>query len=187
MIGTKNKVDWKQIKNEYITNPEISYRSLAEKYSVSQSTVWKRAKKEEWTKKREQFEGKSEAETLEMLKKERAKGEVERMRRAGDCTDKLLKKIETAIGKCSSKDALSIQRLTSSLKDIRDMLGYNLTDADKREQEAKIAKIEESLIYNLPNDSEEKDVLGVVIMPEIKPITPPIEDQKDENNMDAAT
>lgn len=122
-----------------------------------------------------------------MLKKERAKSEVERVKIADDCTDKLLKKIQTAIGKCSSKNTLDIQRLTSSLKDIRAMLGYDLTDADKREQEARIAKIEESLTYNLPNDNDEKDVSGVVIMPEIKELTPPSEETEDGSNMDTPT
>ena len=154
---------------------------------MSQSTVWKRAKREDWTKKREEFGCKSEAETLKLIKEEYAKGAAERMRMANNCTDELLKKIKTAISKCSSKDALTIQRLTSSLKDVREMLGYNLTDADKREQEAKIAKIEESLTYNHPNDDDEKDVSGVVIMPEIKELTPPSEDPEDGSNLDTAT
>ena len=46
-------VDWLAIKTEYI-NGGISYRKLAEKYGVSQSTIRKRAATEKWADLREE-------------------------------------------------------------------------------------------------------------------------------------
>ena len=51
-------MSWRKIKAEYIAGG-ISQRALAEKYGISQATVERRAKKEKWTAKRRQAEGKS--------------------------------------------------------------------------------------------------------------------------------
>ena len=42
------KTNWVEIKEEYITT-EISYKKLADKYGLSESTLMQRAAKEKWT------------------------------------------------------------------------------------------------------------------------------------------
>ena len=51
-------MNWRKIKAEYIAGG-ISQRALAEKYGISQATVERRAKKEQWTAKRKAAEGKA--------------------------------------------------------------------------------------------------------------------------------
>ena len=51
-------MNWRKIKAEYIAGG-ISQRAIAEKYGISQATVERRAKKEKWTTKRREAEGKS--------------------------------------------------------------------------------------------------------------------------------
>lgn len=51
-------MNWRRIKAEYVAGG-ISQRALAEKYGISQATVERRAKKEKWTTKRREAEGKS--------------------------------------------------------------------------------------------------------------------------------
>ena len=51
-------MSWRKIKAEYIAGG-ISQRALAEKYGISLATVERRAKKEKWTTKRREAEGKS--------------------------------------------------------------------------------------------------------------------------------
>ena len=68
--------------------------------------------------------------------------------------DKLLKKIEK-IADSDSIDAKGIKNLTSALKDLREIKGIK-SDADTREQEARIKKLEREL------DSE-SDANGVDI------------------------
>ena len=57
-INHETGVSWRKIKAEYIAGG-ISQRALAEKYGISQATVERRAKKEQWTAKRKAAEGKA--------------------------------------------------------------------------------------------------------------------------------
>ena len=55
---------------EYVSNPKLSYRSIAEKYNVSLSVVKKAAKEQEWFKKRKEAKLlESEKEKLSLLRK----------------------------------------------------------------------------------------------------------------------
>jgi len=46
-------VDWVILKNEYITDEKVSFRSLSEKYGISDTAIAERASREEWTKLRQ--------------------------------------------------------------------------------------------------------------------------------------
>lgn len=65
-------VDWEKIKAEYLQGG-TSYRKLAEKYSVSRTTLEQRARKEEWTKQREDVQCKAEAIARRKIVSQRAK------------------------------------------------------------------------------------------------------------------
>jgi hypothetical protein len=126
-------VDWKRIKAEYIAGG-TSYRKLAEKYKVSQSTLRKVAAKEQWTELRNKARTKTDSEIVDSVGAKNAKKAVDII----DVADKLLVKIEEVAEKVSDPD--SIKKLTSAIKDLKDIKGIK-SEADMREQEARINKL----------------------------------------------
>ena len=58
--------DWNKIKTEYITT-DTSYRKLAEKHGVGESTLFTRASKEKWVEQKEQHQSKTVAKTLDAV------------------------------------------------------------------------------------------------------------------------
>ena len=127
-------MDWKKIKAEYIAGG-TSYRKLAEKYDVPRSNIERRAKAEKWSELRRQAEDKATAKMVDTISKNSAK----KADKIVDAADKLLKKIADLAEMVG--DSQSIKQLSSALKDIKDIKGYK-TDADIREQEARIKNLE---------------------------------------------
>jgi transposase-like protein len=126
-------VDWKRIKAEYIAGG-TSYRKLAEKYGVSFSTLRKVAAKEQWTELRNKTRTKTDtkiSETVSDIEADKAVNII-------DVADTLLGKIEEIAAMVSDPD--SIKKLTSAIKDLKDIKGIK-SDADMREQEARIDKL----------------------------------------------
>lgn len=136
---------WKQIKSEYIAGG-TSYRKLAEKYSVSFSTLKEIARKEKWTDLREQAQHKADTKFIDMIGKKQAV----RSAKILDVADKLLDKISTTIDSIDIIDSQSIKHFTSALKDLKDIKGIK-SDLDLKEQEARIAKLQKDA------EKEEKD------------------------------
>ena len=127
--------DWKKIKAEYIAGG-TSYRKLAEKYGVPRSNIERRAKAEKWTKLRGQAEGKAEAKIIESVSKKQAA----RADKIIDVADMLLDKIVATAAMFDAYDTQGLKHLTSALKDLKEIKGFK-SDADMREQEARIAKL----------------------------------------------
>ena len=127
-------MDWKRIKAEYIAGG-TSYRKLAEKYKVSFSTLRKVAAKEQWTDLRNKAGAKTDTKIIESISDKDAKKAVNII----DVADKLLSKIEELAEIVG--DADSIKKLTSAIKDLKDIKGIK-SEADMREQEARIAKLQ---------------------------------------------
>lgn len=86
-------MDWKSIRNEYITDESSSYRKLAKKYGVSLTAITNKAKQENWVEKRRQFKDKTTTKTIEVLSDRSA----DKLTRVMDITDKLLDKLEKAV------------------------------------------------------------------------------------------
>ena len=126
-------MDWKRIKAEYIAGG-TSYRKLAEKYGVSPTTLTKVAGREGWVEARQQADIKKTSKIVDAVSEKEAKKAVDII----DVADKLLEKIETVVEMVSDPD--SIKKLTSAIKDLKDIKGIK-SDADMREQEARIAKL----------------------------------------------
>lgn len=59
----KKRIDWNAIKSEFIGG--ASYGVLAERHHLSKSTVFKKAKKENWEKQRERVANAAETRTIE--------------------------------------------------------------------------------------------------------------------------
>ena len=168
-------MDWNEIRTEYIST-ETSYRKLAEKYNVPVSTIFKRAKKENWVDLKKQNEDNMVAITLDTC----GEMQAERLKRIQTATDNLLSKIEQAIKElnivlntktkktkvieynnierpdkptkeiieeeievvetASIVDRTGLKAIASALKDIKEIQMLK-SDADMREQEARIAKL----------------------------------------------
>ncbi len=112
-------VDWLRIKNDYI-NGLGSYRKLAEQYGVSRSALEKRAKVEEWTKKRDAQCGKVEAKvgqkTVEKISEALSEEAATKVRIRG----KLIKLAENWIdAQCESiEDPGAFRRIVQSCVDL---------------------------------------------------------------------
>lgn len=135
-------MDWKRIKAEYIAG-NTSYRKLAEKHGVSFNTLKDRAVAEQWYKLRQQNHDKTTTEIVEAINDK----DVQRAVDIVDIADKLLKKISDfvdAIPLDLMASSQAMKQLTSSLKDIKEIKGIK-SEADMREQEARIAKLEREI------------------------------------------
>ena len=129
-------MDWNAIRQEYITDESSSYRKLAKKYGVGVTAICKRAQSEKWAEQREQIKNKTITKTIEKISDKRAAQAQRYEDMIGTMTEKLTKAIEAV----DPKDSTSIRRLTASLCDLRELLGIK-SDADSREQEARIANL----------------------------------------------
>lgn len=145
-------MDWKRIKAEYIAGG-ISYRKLAEKYEVSFNTLKTRAKDEQWYKLRQQKEHKTTTKIVESLSDKDAEKAVNII----DVANKLLGKISELMDEVPL-DTQSMKHLTSALKDLKEIKGFK-SDADIREQEARIRNLERQAEADNNNDNEIKVII----------------------------
>ena len=127
---------WKKIEAEYITT-DTSYRKLADKYGVDQATIARRAKKHDWVSKRQHHADKTQAKILTADTQRK----VDRVGRLMTVADKLLKKVEQAVDQEGPMSANAIKNLSDALKNIRETQMIR-SDADIREQEARIKNLE---------------------------------------------
>ena len=128
-------VDWTAIKTEYITT-DTSYRKLAQKYGVNHTNVAKKAKAESWVEQRKQYASKQHAKTLEKISQQ----EANRAAKIHSVADKLLLKIEAMADSSRPMNSKDLRALTAAIKDLKDIQNVR-SDADRREQEARIANL----------------------------------------------
>ena len=126
-------MDWKRIKAEYIAGG-TSYRKLAEKHKVKLSALRSVAEREKWVELKAQTQHKTNTKLTETVSDNEAKKAVDII----NVADTLLEKIEEIAAMVSDPD--SIKKLTSAIKDLKDIKGIK-SDADMREQEARINKL----------------------------------------------
>ena len=128
-------MDWKRIKAEYIAGG-TSYRKLADKYNVPFGTLRRVAKNEGWVELRAQAEHESDMKIIDEVSNKNA----QKVSKVIDVANKLLDKLGETIDSLESIDSQSIKHYTSALKDLKDIKGIK-SDADMREQEARIANL----------------------------------------------
>lgn len=129
-------MDWNAIREEYIADETSSYRKLAQKYGVSLTAVYNRAKAEDWVGQRKQVKDKTITKSIEKISDKQS----ENVKKYGDMVTTMTKKLSAAIEAVDPKDTTAVRRLTASLCDFRELLGIK-SDADSREQEARIANL----------------------------------------------
>ena len=129
--------DWQKIKTEYITT-DTSYRKLAEKHGVGESTLFARASKEKWVEQKEQHQSKTVAKTLDAISKK----QVDRAANLISVSDLLLAKVKSLLESDAEvlSDTQSMKHISGVLKDIKEIQMIK-SDIDLREQEARIANL----------------------------------------------
>lgn len=129
--------DWQKIKTEYITT-DTSYRKLAQKYGVNYRTICVRSKQEGWIEQREQHVNKTTTNILNAIGRQ----QVSRAERLQSVADKLLMRVESLLEGDSELlfDTQGMKHISGVLKDIKEIQMIR-SDADMREQEARIANL----------------------------------------------
>lgn len=130
--------DWQKIKTEYITT-DTSYRKLAEKYGVNYRTICIKSQQEGWREQREQHINKTTTKILDAIGRQ----QVNRAERLQSVADKLLMKVETLLSADEELpiDTQSMKHISGVLKDIKEIQMIR-SEADMREQDARIAKLQ---------------------------------------------
>ena len=129
--------DWQAIKTEYITT-DTSYRKLAQKYDVHHAVIGQRAKAEKWVELRRQHIDKTQTKALNTISNKQA----DRAAKLIGVSDLLLDKIKLLIE--NNPELLiapqNLKHISGVLKDLKDIQMIK-SDADLREQEARIEKL----------------------------------------------
>lgn len=148
--------DWQAIKTEYITT-DTSYRKLAQKYGIDIAVIGRRAKSEEWVKLRQQQINKTQTKTLNAI----ASQQANRAARLQTVADKLLTKVERLVdeGEELLTDTSTMRDIARVLKDIKDIQMIR-SDADLREQEARIDKLRKEAMVEKENKEVKVTILG---------------------------
>ncbi len=129
--------DWNKIKTEYITT-DTSYRELSQKYGVHYTNIAKRAKKEDWQQLRQQQTNTTQTKMIQAVERRK----VDRATKLLDVSDLLLQKVRERV---EALDAIEMgsqefRHLSATIKDIKEIQMIR-SEADMREQEARIAKL----------------------------------------------
>lgn len=148
-------MDWNKIKADYIAGG-TSYRKLAEKYGVSFNTLKTHAVEEQWFKLRQQRDKKATTKILNRLSSK----EAAKANKIVDVADKLLDKISEMLEMdVNAYNTQNIKNLTSALKDLKEIKGFK-SEADMREQEARIAKLQKEAMEEDNGNTEVKVTFG---------------------------
>lgn len=129
--------DWQKIKTEYITT-DTSYRELSQKYGVHYTNIAKRAKKEDWQQLRQQQANTTQTKMIQAVERRK----VDRATKLLDVSDLLLQKVRERVEALDVLESGSqeFRHLSATIKDLKEIQMIR-SDADIREQEARIAKL----------------------------------------------
>ena len=145
---------WQQIKNEYIAG-EATLQDLATKYDVSFSTIQKKSMEEKWGNLRKKKRRRTEEKIVESISNKEAK----RATNIVDVADKLIGKIAEMLDESKPLNTQNVKNLTSALQDLAKIKGFK-SEADMREQEARIAKLQREA--EAANENQEEIIVTIV-------------------------
>lgn len=128
-------MDWKRIRADYIAGG-ISYRKLAEKYGVSFNTLKTRATEEQWYRLRQQKDHRTTTKTIESLSDKESEIDDKYFR----IVDKLLNKAEATVDAVEEWHPTLLKEMATTMKYLKECKGIK-SEADMREQEARIARL----------------------------------------------
>ena len=147
--------DWQAIKTEYITT-DTSYRKLAQKYGIDSAVIGRRAKNEEWVKLRQQHIDKTHTKTMNAI----ANKQADRAAKLIGVSDILLDKVKALLedDEALLADTSIMKDVSVILKNLKDIQMIR-SDADRREQEARIDKLRKEA----KEDSNNKEPIKVIM------------------------
>ena len=148
--------DWQKIKTEYITT-DTSYRKLAQKHGVSYNAIGNRSRQENWQELRDQHLTKTMTKTMNAI----ASQQASRASRLQTVADKLLTKVERLIEDDEELlvDTSTMRDISRILKDLKDIQMIR-SDADMREQEARIKKLQKEAMVEKENNEVKVTIQG---------------------------
>lgn len=147
-------MDWNKIKAEYISGG-TSYRKLCSKYGVSRTTLQRKAKDENWLGLRSQAEAKAESKIVNAVSDKSAKIDDKYFR----LVDKLLDKAEEVIENTPVWQVTTLKEMANAMKYLKECKGVR-SEADAREQEARIAKLQRETEKEDNTETEIKVTFG---------------------------
>lgn len=127
--------DWNAIRNEYVTG-SASQRELARKYNVSQASINRRSRADNWDESRDSFRAKVNQKTEEIV----ARQQVDRLARLlekGDQLERLLSSLMDEAEKTGEFRSSDVKTIASALKDLRDLYKADAGTDDVRYQKAR--------------------------------------------------
>ena len=160
-------MDWKRIRQAYLTEPGATYKALAERFGVPVATLAARVQREGWAKERRRLRADQRADQhrrvafvtdrlLTMMEKAVEELDVQTVKRTKRVkeieynnaqrpdkpTREMIVDDEELVAREAPVDRAGLKQMTSALKDLKEVLRAEL---DVREQEARIAKLEQQL------------------------------------------
>lgn len=126
---------WRKMKTEYITGDKSLHR-IAEEHDIRYDTVRLQAKKEEWKILREKHRADTVQKSVEKIERQKVE-QVEELRNTASA---ILAKANEMIGS-KTISPQSLKSLSGVLRDVKEILDIR-SNADLREQEARIAKLQ---------------------------------------------
>ena len=148
--------DWQKIKTEYITT-DTSYRKLAQKYGVNHAVIGQRAKAEKWVDLRRQHIDKTQTKTLNSISRKQA----DRAANLIAVSDLLLGKVKSLLEDDEGLlvDTSIMKDVSIILKNLKDIQMIK-SDADMREQEARIDKLRKEAMVEKENQEVKVTIQG---------------------------
>lgn len=149
-------IDWKTIETEYVTT-DISQRLLAEKYGICRSTISKKAMADNWSEKRSKHHDKMVSKAVKTIGDKQA----DRAAKLFVASDLLLDNVINLLNgnKEHLVDTSVMRDVSVVLKNLKDVQMIR-SEADLREQEARIAKLRKEAMA----DEVDKQQTVTVIM-----------------------
>ena len=142
--------DWAKIKTEYISaSKKVSYRKLAKKYGVPESSLFAKASEEQWVEQREQFQSKTIAKSLDAISNATADRAVALM----EAADLLLERTVSGIKAYRELPATAAKNYSDALKNIKEIHMIRSAE-DIEEQKARTAKLKKEV----PDDDKSKTI-----------------------------
>ena len=150
--------DWQAIKTEYITaNPKTSYRKLAKKYGISATQINNVARDEKWVELREQHLNKTYTKAVNAI----GKSQADQVAKLFGVSGLLLDKVKLLLEENPEilADTSAMKDVSVVLKYLKDLLMVK-SDADMREQEARIDKLRKEAAIEKENNEIKVTIVG---------------------------
>ena len=149
-------IDWKTIETEYVTT-DIIHRQLAEKYGICRSTISKKATDDKWSEKRNKHRDKTVSKAVNAVGTKQANMAAKLYGVGGLLLDKVKNLLEDNPEVLA--DTSSMKDVSVVLKNLKDLMSVK-SEADMREQEARIDKLRKEAMVEKENNEVKVTIQG---------------------------